>query len=345
MDSIPRTADHIGPGAYACPERLCPSMVTLATPWKHGQIAAEDMYPWVKPILSRISGIENSSILALYGFSLITNPHSHDDGFDNMDGNPSTSPVKESLPKPILQDVTLGIRQLKDAAADVEWQYNQTNACSAFSNMVQIRGLTINKSQAIAQQFQYMTLASSTDRLQCVAQESHFKNPNHLDHYISDNTNTEGPMLSILQPIATLVFCEGNLFLCIAEVNELFCDSLPMDNIPVTLLSEKIIQVSYQALCLVPVSTTNNPNGINNWRSSNLFSLSAKVPSALVQPINPTVTSHIPCNTFFLFETLTLMAIGSNLCDCIIHGYCKAIPHIKASDIFPYQEQHGTFSS
>jgi hypothetical protein len=241
MDSIPRTADHIGPGAYACPERLCPSIVTLAMPWKRGWITAEDMYPWVKPILSRISGIENSSILAPYRFSLVTNPHSHDDGFDNMDGNPSTSPVEESPPKPISQDVTLGIRQLEDAAADVEWQYNQTNACSAFSNMVQIRGLTMNKSWAIAQQFQYMTSASSTDRLWHVAQESRFKNPNCLDHYISDNTNMEGPMLSILQPIATLVFCEGNLFLCIAKVNRLFRDSLPMDDIPVTLLSEKIV--------------------------------------------------------------------------------------------------------
>jgi len=287
---------------------------------------------------------KNSSILAPYGFSLITSPHSHDKCFDNMDGSPSTSPIEESMQKPISQDITSGMRQLEDAATDVEWQYNQTDACSAFSNMVQIRGLTMNKSQAIAQQFRYMTLASLTDRLRHVAQESCFKNPNCLDHYISDNTNTEGPMLSILQPIAMLVFCKGSLFLCIAEVNGLFHDSLPVDDIPVTLLSEKVIQVSYQALHLVPASTTDDPNGINDWRSSNLFSLSAKVPGALVQPINPTVTSHIPCDSFFLFDTSTLMVIGSDLRDRIIHGHCKAIPHVKVSDAFPYQEQHGKFS-
>jgi hypothetical protein len=66
---------------------------------------------------------------------------------------------------------------------------------------------------------------------------------------------------------------------------------------------------------------------------SNLFSLSAKVPGMLVQPINPTVTSHIPCNSFFLFDTSTLMAIGSNLHDHIICGHYKAIPHVKASDV------------
>ena len=45
MDTIPRTADHIGPGAYTSPQRLSPSTVTLATPWKRGRLMAEDMYP------------------------------------------------------------------------------------------------------------------------------------------------------------------------------------------------------------------------------------------------------------------------------------------------------------
>ena len=344
MDNIPKAADHVGPGAYACPQILCPSTVTLATPWKRGRLTVEDTYPWIKLILCRVSAIKNSSILAPYGLSLVTTPHTHEDSFDDTGFCPSTSSVEETLPTPISQDVTVGMRQLEDAAADVEWQYNQTNVLHAFSNTVQIGGLTMNKSRAIAQQFRYVTSASSTDRLRRVAQESRFKRPNRLDHSIADNTHTEGPMLSVLQPIATLVFCEQKLFLCIAEVNGLFRDSVPMDDIPIALLSEKIIQVSYQALRLVPASTTDDPNGINDWRSSNLLSLSAKVPGALVQPINPTITSHIPCDSFFLFETSTLMAIASNLRDRVIRGHRKAIPHVKASEVFPYQEQNGKFS-
>ena len=96
----------------------------------------------------------------------------------------------------------------------------------------------MNKSWAIAQQFQYVTSASSTDRLQHVAQESRFKNSNHLDPSISD---TKGPVLSVLQPIAMLMFCKQKLFLCIAEVNRLFHDSFPVDDIPITVLSERII--------------------------------------------------------------------------------------------------------
>jgi hypothetical protein len=181
-----------------------------------------------------------------------------------------------------------------------------------------------------------MTSASLTDRLRRVAQESYFKSSNCLDYSISDNTQLKGPMLSILQPIMTLVFCEQKLFLCITEVNGMFHDSLPMDDIPITLLSEKIAQVLYQVLHLVPASTTDNPNGINDWRSSSLFSLSAKVPGVLIQPINPTITSHIPCNSFFLFKTSTLMVIASNLHNRIICGHFKAIPHVKSSEVFPY---------
>jgi hypothetical protein len=154
----------------------------------------------------------------------------------------------------------------------------------------------MNKSRAIAQQFRYVTSASSTDRLRRIAQESHFRNHDRLDPSILDNTDTEGPVLSVLQPIATLVFCEQKLFLCIAEVNGLFRDSLPVDDIPITLLSEKIVEVSYQVLRLIPASTTDDSSGRNDWRSSSLFLLSAKVPGALVQPINPSIASHIPCS-------------------------------------------------
>ena len=170
----------------------------------------------------------------------------------------------------------------------------------------------MNKSRVIMQQFQYVTSTSLMDRLWCIAQESCFKDSNHLDSPISD---VEGLTLSVLQPIATLVFCKQKLFLCIAEVNRLFNNFLPVDNILITVLSEKITQVSYQALHLTPASMINDPNGTNDWRSSSLFPLSAKVLGALVQPIDPTTTSHISCNSFILFKTSTLMAIASNLCD------------------------------
>jgi len=51
------------------------------------------------------------------------------------------------------------------------------------------------------------------------------------------------------------------------------------------MLSEKIAQVSYQALCLIPATISDAPDGKYDWRSSSLFILLAKVPGILVQPV------------------------------------------------------------
>ena len=45
-----------------------------------------------------------------------------------------------------------------------------------------------------------------------------------------------------------VVVCKGKLFLCIAKVNGLFLDYQPIDDIPLSVLSDKAAQVSYQGL-------------------------------------------------------------------------------------------------
>jgi hypothetical protein len=79
-----------------------------------------------------------------------------------------------------------------------------------------------------------------------------------------------------------LVFCDQWLFLYIAEVNGLFLDSRSVEDIPISILPEKISQVSYQALCLIPAMLSDVPDGKSDWQSSSLFALSAKVPGVLI---------------------------------------------------------------
>jgi hypothetical protein len=98
----------------------------------------------------------------------------------------------------------------------------------------------MNKSCAIAQHFYYARSVSSTDRLHRIAQESHFRPGHDLKHSISGEACSDKPSLSILQPITTLVSCDQHLFLCLAEVNGLFLDGKSVEDIPVSLLSEKI---------------------------------------------------------------------------------------------------------
>ncbi len=137
-----------------------------------------------------------------------------------------------------------------------------------------------------------------------------------------------------------VVVCEGKLFLCIAEVNGLFLDNQAVDDIPISVLSKKVTQVSYQGLRLVPSSYSDDHDGKHNWRLSNLFQLFAKVPGILVLPINPDVASHKLCDAYFLFQSSELMALMATLQDSICPSrHRKAIPHVNPTDYFPYQEQ------
>src|SRR5216683_2432972 len=54
------------------------------------------------------------------------------------------------------------------------------------------------------------------------------------------NVHTQSPVLSIHQPITTLMLYKQNLFLCVAEVTGLFLDSHSVNNILISILPEKI---------------------------------------------------------------------------------------------------------
>ena len=349
LDELSKSLDHIGPRAYMHPDKLRPSGLTLATPWKRGRHTLEDKYPWIVAILQSISSTQNASILAPYGVSLVTSSLTggvNDTGMEEDSDAPSLQPGSIMCKSEIL-DASSGMQELEDAvaASENQWRNSDNYGQDAFLHSVQIGGVTMNKSRAISQQFRYVTSASSTDRLRRVAQESRFKPGSGLGipHSQAGEAHVDGPTLFVLQPIATVVLCEGNLFLCIAEVNGLFLDHRPVDNLPLSVLSDKAAKVLYQGLCLVPASYSDDPDGKHDWRSSDLFRLSAKVPGEIVLPINPEVTSHNICDAFSLFQSAELMAFMVCLRDNIRRSHRKAIPLVEPSDHFPYREQDGMF--
>jgi len=340
LDELSKTLDHIGPRAYLFPEKLRPSGLTLATSWKRGRRAVEDKYPWIMDTLQSISSTNNASILAPYGVSLVTS--SITGGANDTEYTPSDQ-TDSSVCTSKAPDESLGMQELEDAAAEEQWCNSETHGRGTFSHSVQIGGITMRKSRAVSQQFRYVTSASSNDRLRRVAQESRLKTTGGLGipHSLAGDAHIDRPTIFILQPIATVVLCEDKLFLCIAEVNGLFLDNHPVDNIPISDLSKKAAYVSYQGLRLVPASYADDHDGKHDWRSMDLFRLSGKVPGSLVMPINPDIASHNLCDAFFLFQSSELMAFATSLQDGIHRSHRRVIPQVKSSDCFPYQEQNG----
>ena len=345
MDVVSNSTDHIGPRAYLHLERLYPLGLTLATPWKHGWQLVEEKFHWAQPILHHLSTTRNATILVPFGISLITEHIIEEDNTANKDAGEfrSSSHVESFADMPEVDDCTVGMCELEDAAVDTQWPDALGDRQGSFSNVVQIGRQSMNKSHAISHHFRYAKSVSSTDQLHCIAQESHFRPGQDLNYTVSGEAPLDEPSLSVLQPIATLVFCDQQLFLCIAEVNGLFLDSRSVKDIPISILSEKISQVSYQALRLIPATLSDVSDGKSDWQSLSLFTLLAKVSGALVQPMNPSVATHIPGNSFFIFETSVLMAITVNLQDRVIRSHHRAIPHVKVSDFFPYREHDGAY--
>ena len=63
----------------------------MATSWKRGRNALEDEYPWVKELLSHVSALQNASILAPYGLSLIAVSPTGNNDLDEKEEEPSPS--------------------------------------------------------------------------------------------------------------------------------------------------------------------------------------------------------------------------------------------------------------
>jgi len=150
--------DHTGPRAYLCPDKLCPSGLTLATSWKCGWHFLEDKYLWITPILQSISSTENASILAPYGTSLVTT--SLTGGVDDTTtGTEEDTPLQHqshgSMCTSEVLDVTtsIGMQELEDTVVENQWCNSETYGKGTFSHLVEIRGMMMNKSHAIAQQF------------------------------------------------------------------------------------------------------------------------------------------------------------------------------------------------
>jgi hypothetical protein len=81
----------------------------------------------------------------------------------------SLSHVVNFADSPEVNDCTVGMQELEDAAADAQWPNALGDRQGSFSNVVQIGRHLMNKSRAIAHHFRYARSVSSTDRLHRIA--------------------------------------------------------------------------------------------------------------------------------------------------------------------------------
>jgi len=153
LDALSNTLDHIGPRAYLSPEKLHPSSLTLAMPWKCGRRVMEEKHPWITSILQSISSTKNASILAPYGVNLVTSSLTGKDHGAGMEEDTPSPQSDSTLYNPVALDATLGMQELEDAVAENQWRHSESYGQGGVLHSVQIRGKEIKKSCTLAQQF------------------------------------------------------------------------------------------------------------------------------------------------------------------------------------------------
>ena len=151
FDKLTNSVDHIGPRAYLCPEKLYPSGLMLATPWKRGRHLLEDKYSWITPILQLISSTENASILTPYGISLLNSSLTggvDNTGMEELEDTPSCRTDSTICTSEAL-DATVGMQELEDTVAETQWHNSETYGQGSYSHSIQIGGVAIKKSRTI----------------------------------------------------------------------------------------------------------------------------------------------------------------------------------------------------
>jgi hypothetical protein len=141
--------------------------------------------------------------------------------------------------------------------------------------------------------------------------------------------------------VASLLACEDSLFLCIGEIIAIHVGLKSVDHLPLDVLHEDTIRVTFQVHSLVCTSPDDDGTHKNDWHTCEHLPMKFKVPGYLIQPINPCMATPLSCMPFYLFDTLTLLSLTSSLRDRLTNPYLKLVPNIVRSHLYPYRERSG----
>lgn len=340
MTIIPDSADHISPRSWRASQSL--HSVTPPTAWIKGRRRLEAKYLFACDILRAVDATPNSSLLAPFG-TLLVHANLNDDTEDLSHDNVLHGLAPEAmdntnspLDSPITGD---GMCELENAATALEWVPED----HTFSNVVELADNSgaIDKCRALSLMFKYSTSTSSTDRLRRVQQQARFLPFEHDN--VPDNTSPEDhDILLVNHPIASLLSCEDQLFLCIGEIIAIHMGAKSIDHLPLDVLHEDTIWVTFQVYSLVCTSPDDNSPPENDWHTHEHLPMKFKVPGTLVQPINPCVATPPSCSPFYLFDMGTLLSLTSSLRDRLTNPYLKLVPNTVRSHLFPYRKRSGT---
>ncbi|KAJ7706488.1 hypothetical protein B0H16DRAFT_1826242 [Mycena metata] len=329
---LPDKVDHIKPASVRGDMRV--QEVTPLTCWKRGRDLVALECPWAAEILADLDTVAEINILAPHG----------KDSFADLDPDDNEDEEIESAAGPAAPPHALSV-ELEEAAED-ELQSldipSPLRTPATISHSITVDGQQVRKAKALSQRLKYGNKKISTDRNRRVAGIARHGDSSGLDSGITEfDSIFGGPCLMISDVVATLVGCEGHIFLCLGEVNGIYLNSESLDSIGLDVLPEQTVHVSFQFLKLIPATTLDDPDSKHDWKSAGSLGQTLKVAGSMVQPLDPTLsTAHIG-HPHYLFESNALRILTASLFEQLTPQKRLLVPSVSSNKFYPYREGGG----
>ncbi|KAJ3548106.1 hypothetical protein NMY22_g1393 [Coprinellus aureogranulatus] len=338
-DEVPKSSDHLSPkylrGDYEV------RGVTLWTCWRVGRSIAEADYAPAAAILQQAEQDEAVDMLSPSGKLLVDAPLSPDDVDESseaflMNTESTVAEPVDGLEGETQVDLENEMQEAETAAA-VSTVSENPQPRTSISHTVIVDGKAVSKAKLLAQYSRYRNKASSADRLKRVQEVERYASAQTVQGTSYDiDTN----LLLIHDPIATLVYSEGRLWLALGEVNGLRYDSQSIDRIGHNLLSEPAVKVSFQLLGLRLVVEGDNAPLQYEWRTYTTPGSCFEIAGVGVEPLDPEVSKGSE-RPFYLFASSFLVATTALLMQRIPKASLKALPKMAATTDYPYRDANG----
>ncbi|KAF6746419.1 hypothetical protein DFP72DRAFT_1076427 [Ephemerocybe angulata] len=364
MEPLPASIDHLKPGSWVGSQKV--KDVTLQTSWSRGRRLIEKTIPGAAKDFLDLEALNAASsdvsydILSPHGKLLVTlvpeqgvDAHEEED-LDMAPGNEAPDPV------PILEPTEAEIDpeapapaedarvQVEDAIGEIEVEEDEVSgdqpAAIRHEKHIMVDGKPMAKSRALSLYGRFRSLATSRDRL---------KRVQHMERYtarsaLSETTHivdpdSDAPSLVIHDPVASVLWSDNRLWLCIGEVVSIKVDGRAVDEVSHEMMVEDTVRVSFQLCGLRPATVEEDPEEEFDWRTYSVPEATFTVPGRYLDAISPTPASTVsqPSSMYYLLDSTFLIALTASILSKLSLDDLKTVSKITASSQFPYREKTG----
>ncbi len=191
----------------------------------------------------------------------------------------------------------------------------------------------------------FSKVPGSTDRLnRCAGLSCYTKTSPFPDLSGGFVNSTSKEVLSIGDPAATVIQCEGQFFLAVVQINEILFDASPVLEISPWFLMEPVVTVQFQIYQIVETSEDNPDVDGADWKWNRKYErMVLKTKGSFIQVINPAIAIPEVNVPIYYFRTDELRAIAACLFSSIPVQDRGRLPRLlKRSNHFPYRTNSST---